>query len=240
MKKSLLLTTSILLVAAVAFAATLVFEDFSYPDGSLVGNGTWENHSGTPGDLLVANGEAVVSQATATSEDATLPFIATSTGSKLYARFDFSVDDVGLPITSTDNEYFAHFKDDGFGYKARMYIVAPSGGGDYTVGLSTTSGGFTTTWPTDLTYGNTYTVIALYDQGADIAQLWIDPTDESSDSIIGNDEGAPGTPMTGFALRQASSGDKETIRMDNLEVSETVNPVATEDETWGGMKSLYR
>ena len=30
-----------------ANAATLLTEDFSYPDGDLVGNGTWANHSGT-------------------------------------------------------------------------------------------------------------------------------------------------------------------------------------------------
>ena len=164
MKKSLLLTTSILLVAAVAFATTLVFDDFSYPDGSLVGNGTWFTHSGTPGDLLVANSQAVV-QHGVPSEDVTLPFTAASDASKLYYRFDFSVDFEDAPISGGDYEYFAHFITGTSTFRARTYIVAPTASGDYTVGFSTTSGGHTATWPTDLTYGVTYTVVALFDQG---------------------------------------------------------------------------
>lgn len=239
MKKSLLLTASILLVATVAFAATLAFDAFDYPDGSLVGNGDWFNHSGTAGDLLVESGQVVV-QHGAPSEDATLPFITSSATSKLYFRFDFSVDDLGEPISGTDNEYFAHFKDDGFGFRARMDIVPPSGGGDYSVGIGTSASTADATWPTDLIYGQTYTVVALYDQGANIAQLWIDPVDESSPSIMGADNGAPGDAMTGFALRQSDSDLNETIRVDNVEVSETLNPVATEDETWGSLKSMFR
>jgi hypothetical protein len=240
MKKSLLLTMSILLVAAVAFAVGIgiLSDDFSYPDGSLVGNGGWVNHSGTEGDLLVANGEVVVEHG-APSEDANVPFVPTP-GSKLFYRFDFSVDDLGEPISGGDYEYFAHFKDAGFGFRARMDIVAPSGAGDYTVGISTTTSTAEATWPTDLTYGVTYTVVASYDQTNNIAELWIDPASDADPSILGVDEDNPGTDISGFALRQSDSSLNETIRVDNLFVSESFEPVATETQTWGGVKSLFR
>jgi hypothetical protein len=245
MKKSLLLTTSVLLVAAVALAAVLASDDFSYPDGSLVGNGTWFNHSGTAGDLLVSGGQAVV-QHGIPSEDATLPFTATA-GGDVYFRFEFSVDDVGTPIAGTDNEYFAHFKDDGFGFRARMDIVGPSGGGDFSVGISSIGSTADATWPLDLSYGVTYTAVARYDQTGNVAQLWIDPTAETDLSITGTDEADPGTIVTGFALRQSDSADNETVRVDNLVVSDSCadvfdecGPVAIEDSNWGSVKSMYR
>ena len=238
MKKSLLLTTSILLVAAVAFAMVLVSDDFSYPDGSLVGNGGWVNHSGTIGDLLVASGQAVVTHGLP-SEDASLPFIPTA-GSILYYSFDFSVDDVGQPISGGDYEYFAHFKDAGFGFRARMDIVAPSGTGDYTVGIATLASVADATWSADLTYGVTYHVVASYDQTNNIAKLWIDPVSDLSPFITGADEADPGADIASFALRQSDSSDNETVRVDNLVVDETLFPVATKNETWGSLKSMFR
>ena len=35
-------------------------DDFTYTDGSLTSNPAWNTHSGTPGDLLVSSGAAVV------------------------------------------------------------------------------------------------------------------------------------------------------------------------------------
>ena len=245
MKKFLILAIALTLVTSSATAAVLVSDDFSYPDGSLVGNGTWFNHSGTAGDLLVASGQAVV-QHGIPSEDATLPFAATA-GGNVYFRFEFSLDDVGAPIAGGDNEYFAHFKDDGFAFRARMDIVEPSGAGDYSVGISSTTSTAEATWPVDLTYGVTYTVVARYDQTANVAQLWINPAAETDLSITGNDEADPGTIITGFALRQSDSSDNETIRVDNLVVSDSCadvfddcGPVAVEDSSWGNVKSLYR
>jgi hypothetical protein len=245
MKKSLMLTASILVVAAVALAAVIVSDDFSYPDGSLVGNGTWFNHSGTAGDLMVVSGQAVVEHGTP-SEDATLPFTPNA-GGNLYFSFDFSVDDPGAVIGGGDYEYFAHFKDDGFGFRARMDIVEASGGGDYTVGISSTGSTADATWGWDLTYGVTYNVVARYDQTANIAQLWIDPTADTDVSITGTDQDDPGTIITGFALRQSDSSNNETVRVDNLVVSDSCvdvfdacEPVAVEGETWGSLKSMFR
>ncbi len=246
MKKSLILAVSVLLITGVAIAAIVASDDFNYPDGPLVGNGDWYNHSGNEGDLLVSGGQAVVTHGVP-SEDATLPF-PSNLGGDLFFSFEFSVDDLGAPYTGTDFEYFAHFKDDEFGFRGRMDIVAPSGGGDYTVGISSIGSTADVTYPIDLTYGVPYNVIVQYDQTANFARLWIDATADTDTSITGNDEEDPGTIITGFALRQSDSSENETIRVDNLVISDDCadlfpngcGTVAVDFENWGSVKSMYR
>jgi hypothetical protein len=246
LKKSLLLTVSVLLIAGVAIAAIVASDDFSYPDGSLVGNGTWFNHSGNAGDLLVSGGQAVVTHG-APSEDVNLPFLATA-GPNVFFSFDFSVDDLGAPYSGSDFEYFAHFKDDGFGFRGRMDVQAPNGAGDYTVGISSIGSTADAIYPIDLTYGVTYNVIVQYDQTGNFAQLWIDASTDTDLSIIGTDQPDPGTIITGFALRQSDSDMNETVRVDNLVISDDCasvfpsgcGPVAVEGESWGSVKSMFR
>ncbi len=246
MKKSLLLAVSVLLIAGVAIAAIVASDDFSYPDGSLVGNDLWASHSGTLGDFQVVSGQAVVANSTG-SEDVNLPFTANA-GGDLFFSFDFSVDDLGAPYSGDDNEYFAHFKDDGFGFRARMDIVAPSAAGDYTVGISSIGSTADVTYPVDLTYGTTYNVIVQYDQTTNFARLWIDATADTDLAITGVDEADPGTSISGFAMRQSGSSMGETIRIDNMVVTDDCldvfsagcGTVAVEDESWGSVKSMFR
>ncbi len=242
-----MLAVSVLLIAGVAIAAIIVSDDFSYPDGSLVGNGDWFNHSGTVGDLLVSGGQAVVTHGDP-SEDVTLPFDPT-TEADIFFTFDFSVDDLGAPYSGTDAEYFAHFKPEaGFDYRARMDVQAPTGSGDYTVGISTTTSTAEAIYPVDLMYGVTYNVIVQYDQINNFARLWIDATADTDMFIAGNVEGAPGTIISGFALRQSDSDMNETIRVDNLVISDDCldvfsagcGAVAVEGESWGSVKSMFR
>ena len=245
MKKLLILAVAISLVASIASATIIASDDFSYADGSLVGNSTWYNHSGVAGDLLVAGGEAIVAHGIP-SEDATLPFVAPA--GKLYFAIDFTVEDPGAAWgTGTDFEYFAHFKDDGFGFRGRFDIQAPTGAGDFTVGIGSTSSTADATWPSDFMYGTTYRAIVSYDQDANIAQLWIDASADTDLSIMGADEADPGTVITGFALRQSDSTVNETIRVDNLIVSDdcadvfsACGPVAIEGQSWGSLKSSFR
>ena len=61
------------LITTLSFGQVILSEDFSYPDGSLVGNGTWANHSGTVGDMLISGGQVLLQPGTG-SEDANIPF----------------------------------------------------------------------------------------------------------------------------------------------------------------------
>ena len=217
------------IVAGTANASVVAFDNFDYADGSLVPNGDWVNHSGTVGDLLVSSGQAVVEHG-APSEDAHLMW--TAVGGALYFGIDFSVDDLGVPWAGGDSEYFAHFMGDGtYNFRGKLDIVAPSGAGDFSVGIATLSSTADATWATDLTYGTTYRAIVMFDQDANQAEMWIDAVLESDTSILGADEGAPGDPMDSFGLRQSDSTLNETIRVDNLIVGTTFGNVVPEPAT---------
>jgi hypothetical protein len=207
---------------ASANASVVTFDNFD-TDGSLISNG-WTTHSGVAGDLVASGGQALV-QHGAPSEDAHL-FFGNPGGGSIYFGIDFSVDDLGAPYLGTDNEYFAHFMEEGtFNFRARFDVVEPSGGGDYSVGISTFSGAADATWGTDLAFGTTYRAIVRYDQGANIAQLWIDAALETDTSISGVDQTDPGTTIDSFALRQSDSSENELVRVDNLVVGTTFSDV---------------
>tara|TARA_B100000809_G_scaffold56721_1_gene52732 strand:+ start:27577 stop:28500 length:924 start_codon:yes stop_codon:yes gene_type:complete len=216
MEKKYFFTLLMTLITAVSFGQVIIAEDFSYTDGSLVGNSTWENVSGTAGDLLVTSGQAVVQHGTP-SEDVKITFAEVS--GDIYVGFDFTVDDLGAPYSGgTDYEYFVHL-----GFKARMDIQAGTTGGDFTVGIS--SGGSTAeaTLATDLTFGQTYRAIIKFDQVTGTAQLWISPAVSTDTSISGSGVGAFTIPS--FDLRQSDSSENETIRVDDLMIGQTFNDV---------------
>ncbi|RLD29742.1 MAG: hypothetical protein DRI75_02395 [Bacteroidetes bacterium] len=202
-------------IYAFSFGQVIISDDFTYADGSLVGNGTWAWHSGTVGDLLVSSGQVVV-QHGAPSEDANLTF--TTVSGNIYFGIDFTVTS-GSAIPGTDNEYFAHFKDSGFGFRGRLDVVPGLLGGDFTVGISSSTSTAQAIWATDLTFGVTYRAVVRYDQDSGLAQLWIDPTSSGDTSISGTADGA--TVIESFALRQSDSDNNETVTVDNLVIGTT-------------------
>ena len=211
-----------LLIASMSFGQVIKSDGFDYPDGSLVPNGGWANHSGTAGDLLVSSGQVLVQHGTP-SEDANLAF--TPVSGNIYYAFDFSVINPGSPISGTDNEYFAHFKDAGSGFSGRLDIVPPSGPGDYSVGIASDESTADAVWATDLSYGTTYRAIVRYNQDTNIAELWIDASSESDTSILGEDRADPGDVVSAFAFRQSDSDLNEGILVDNLMIGGTFNDV---------------
>ena len=219
MKKNYYLLLTIL-ITSLSFGQ-IASDDFTYSDGSLVGNGAWVNHSGTAGDLLVSSGQVVVQHGTP-SEDANLPF--TPVSGVLYFGIDFSVSS-SSDIPGSDNEYFAHFKNDGNGFRARLDVVPGTGGGNYTLGLSSSGSTADVVWGTDLTFGVTYRAIVGYDQDSGVAQLWIDASSSGDTSITG-DTPSSGTSIESFALRQSDSNNDETITVDNLIVAQTFAEVS--------------
>ena len=215
MKKLYILLFTIL-ISTLSFGQVLVAEGFDYPDGSLVPNGGWALESGTSGDFQVTSGQAVV-QHGSPSEDVKLAFSAVA--GDVYVGFDFSVDDLGAPYSGgTDFEYFAHLD-----FKARMDIVAPSGGGDFSVGISSATSTAEAAWGNDLLFGTTYRAIIRFDQVAGTAQLWIAPSVSTDTSISGSATGA--FTVSEFELRQSDSSENETVRVDDLMVGQTFDDV---------------
>jgi hypothetical protein len=195
-----------------------ITDDFTYSDGSLIDSPLWVNNGGTMGDLMVVSGQALIQHGTP-SEDANLEFIPVA--GNIYYALDFTVVDPGSPISGTDAEYFAHFKDMEYGYRARLDIVPPSAAGDFSVGISTKGSTADATWATDLSYGTSYRATVKYDQDNNIAELWVDAAVEGDTSILGTDEAAPGDSMVAFVFRQSDSDLNEGILVDNLRIATT-------------------
>ena len=202
-------------------AIELPFNDnFSYSNGSLISASSWSTFSGTEGDLIVSDGQALVQHGTP-SEDASVAF--NSVVGSIYYAFDFTVN-AAEAISGGDYEYFSVLKDDGYNYRGRLDIVnANTEGNDFTVGISTKGSIADTVWASDLSFGNTYRATVKFDQDTNIAQLWIDASSESDTSISGNDETDPGTTITQFGLRQSDSSVNESILVDNLNIAQTFN-----------------
>ncbi len=213
MKKLMSFVFAALFAATTANAATLLTEDFSYPDGSLVPNGGWVNHSGTAGDLLVDSGAAVVEHG-APSEDAHVKFVGTPLSSGVVtATFDIVVDDDTV-IGGGDYEYFAHFMEEGtFNFVARLDIVAPEDGGDYTLGISADTSTAQAVLGVDFAFGDTVAVTLSYDISTAIATL--SAGGETEFSSVGNTNDL----VDSFAFRQSDSSNNETIIVDNLVVT---------------------
>ena len=202
-------------------------DSFDYADGPLTASLNWNNFSGTEGDLLVTNGQALVEHGDP-SEDAGVSFQAAE--GIIYYAFDFSVNNPGSIITGNDSEYFAMFKDDGFSYRAKIDIVPANGQGDFTVGISSIGNEADATWPYDLSFDTTYRATVKYDQSQNMAELWIDAGSENDESIIGSDENDPGTSITQFGLRQSDSTINESILIDNLSITQTFSETLSSNQ----------
>ena len=188
----------------------LASDDFSYADGPLVSGsgGTWANHSGTADTLLVSGGAAVVTQDSG-SEDAHLLFASQTTG-VVKATFDINVTAPGA-MTGTDFEYFAHFMDGGGSFNTRVDVIAPTGAGDYTLGIGVSSvneGALTT----DFNFGDDVTVMMSFDFATGLSTLMAG----GSSAMTTTASTAPA--ISQFALRQSNSSSDETIAVDNVEV----------------------
>jgi hypothetical protein len=196
---------------------TLASDDFSYADGALVPNGGWANHSGNAGDLLVAGGAAVV-QHGSPSEDANLAFGTQSNG-VITATFDIRVNDDSIigDGGGTDFEYFAHFFTAGsFNFRARLDVIAPSAGGDYSMGISSSSSTAEATLVNDFNFGDTVTVALSFDLADGTGSLLV-----NGEAISGSASGA-GQTMDAIGLRQSDSSNNEAVTVDNLVVTTTV------------------
>ena len=212
-------------------------DSFDYDDGSLISSSNWNNFSGAEGDLQVYNGKVIITNDGTLSEDASVSFSPVQ--GVLYYAFDFSVNNPGEPISGGDYEYFAIFKDDGFNYRARIDIVAANNeGNDFTVGISSKGSTADAIWPDDLNFDTTYRVTVKYDQDQNIAQLWINANSETDASILGDDEIDPGTSITQFGLRQASSSSDETILIDNLSISQTFSETLSTNQNLSSNQTI--
>jgi len=207
------------LTSLVAYGTVILQDDFSYSDGYLpdVSSGKWSRHSGSANDMLVQGGELRVTGSATDDCNAVLaggPYSGTSTQAALYAKFTIRV--TSLPTGS--GTYFAHFKDSGTGFRARVWVFTSGAeSGKYRVGIANSTGS-AQPYPQDLDPDVTYTIVTRYIPRSGESTLWVNPANETSSSVTGTD--SAGTMSTvQYAFRQAAG--EGTIMVDDLVVGTT-------------------
>ena len=234
-------------LATSAHAALLVHETFNHSDGVLLGKtptpgpgGAWTAYSnGGSQPIQVNGGMAVLTQAAGSGgrEDLSSSFAPQSATSTTYAAFDFrlpsSTNLTGEPLGLNDSSgdpldgqglYFAHFMHgSSSNFRGRTGIVQPSSGGDFGLAINANGQNLGTgaTWPTDLSFDTTYRVVISYEAATGDSRLWLNPTDQSSPSIL-SDSDSIGDLVQGFGLRQNTDYEGQQL-IDNLCVAMTFN-----------------
>ena len=174
-------TKTTLLCAVFAFgmaasaSATVFFTDgFDYENGQLtdseagagqnVSGGVWVGHSGqTHNDnVQVVDGKAIINNSG--SEDVNASIGKTlAAGETIYAAFAFTVTDTRENAADDiNNDYFFHFKDNGYGFRSRVYLDNPSGSGGFGLGL-TSYKETQVKWGSDLNFGQQYVGVISFD-----------------------------------------------------------------------------
>jgi len=196
-----------------ADAGSLMSESFSYPDGGLVltSGGNWTNHSGTGTDIQVIGGAAVGIMSNFPDDNRLLSSARSSTD-KTYACFRLVIPTSAAPLVCN---YFAHFMVSSTVFRSKVFVT-PSGG-QFTLGLSVTANAsgsplappvppLGATWPTTLNYDQAYNVVISYNAVGGVSEMWVDPINESSPSIVATDAAAASGALTAFGLRESNTG----------------------------------
>jgi len=201
-------------------AAILLQDDFNYQDGVLtdVSSGKWRWHSGNGSGMFVVGGELKVDGGLVDDCNALLsggPYDASASVPALYAMFKIRV--TSLP--SGSGTYFAHFKDSGTGFRARVFVgTEGASAGRYRLGLANGSSTVNVWFPQDLDRDVTYTVVVRYIPQTGVSTLWVDPMNETSTSVTATDS-ATSIGIVQYAFRQASGGG--VVMVDDLVVGTT-------------------
>ena len=210
-----------------ARAEVVLDESFSYDDGPIVVQAadTWKNHSGTSAQAEVYEGQLILTQSGSEDFHAKLaggPY-KKSSGGTMYASFD--VEFTELPIGG--GSYFAHFRDDGFGYRARIIAQATGAeGGAFRIGVSSKGKQSTALVDNDLHLDTVYKVVIAMSLVDASTTLWIDPDDDAAGGVTTTDNGSA-VDVTGFAFRQAKNIGAMLI--DNLKAGTSLGDVTDGD-----------
>ena len=159
MKKNLAYITTLLLAGAGAQATPLFTDNFTYPDGNLVGNGGWsQTGTSTANPIQVSNGKVNIG---VTGQDAYNANIAggpvtLTDGQSLFIGADISISAAGT------GDYFLHYTPTaGNTGSLQDRLYAKSSGTGYVLGWAASSSGVAY-GTTVLDFNTTYRVILAY------------------------------------------------------------------------------
>ncbi len=247
----LLISCAMLALGAGATAnAALFFADpFNYADGDLtvvagsgdnVSGGLWVPYSGTANapSIEVVSDQARLLMPGSEDAERSVPNAGTefqTAGETWYASALVTVNDqrtsLATPITK---EYFMLMKDtSASNLRSRLYVdnptVAGTDGYRFAIGASSGAGNAVNS-PTDLSFGEQYKVVISYEHNTGFAQLWVDPVNQLSPSVVGTLGASPTTFVSALGLRQAFFGGgvaNTEILVDGVRFGDTFADVVT-------------
>jgi hypothetical protein len=222
------------MVATFTAAAAPVFADnFTYPNGPLLGQGSWIiTGTSTVNPLQVVNGRASLMN---TGQDANAAFSSPFTlgdSDSLYLGATINVS------TALTGDYFLHVgpgpAGNSFDFFQRIFVK--SSGTGFVLGYAETSGGATQTYGTDvLSFGTDYRVVLAYHRVGgnlnDTAALYVNPSLTEVDNLayvtkVWNSTTAETNIVATVNLRQGTASSAATLLVDDLNVSPLFSEVA--------------
>ncbi len=215
-------------------AAILLSDNFTYADGVLtnVSSGKWRHTSGGVDQVNVASGNVELTRSETEDVAASLA-TSYSASSPVMLFVKFTANLSALPLGANGN-YFAHL--DGGSARARIFVttnaVLPgfpgAAPGKFRFGIANASTAPTGVWLSDLSLGQTYTIVARLNISTGHAELWIDPVSEGSLSVPAGD-GASASSVNSFAWRQDTG--MGTLTVDNLVIATSFQEALIGNET---------
>lgn len=214
--------------------AVLLNENFDYGgsagDLTTISGGNWAAHSGagsgpvqyvTTGLSMPGYGSSGVGGAatisTAGSEDVNRSFTNQTTGTVYFAAL------VKVSEAKSGGDYFLHFRDDGTGFRARVFVKDDTG--ILRFGLAAGSTGVTT--PTysinNFQYNTTYLVVAKYTVNNGDSALYVleAPTATEPATPLLTMAGTASMAVQSVAIRQGSSSTRPAATIDGIRVANT-------------------
>lgn len=211
-----------------------IYEDFNYGgsagDLTATSGGNWANHSGSGAVLYATTSLSMASYPSSgvggsstivgtSGEDVNRKFVEQTTGTVYFSAL------VNISAVTTGN-YFFHLKDDGtFNFRAKVGAM-DDGGGKILFGIRASSSTLTYgTTPFDL--NTTYLIVASYNIGSGVSNLYVLTTPESTEPVTpeATDTGTSETAISAVALRQSS--DIPTTTIDGVQEATSWNDIAT-------------
>ncbi len=184
MKKHNSICCGLLLIAATANATTLFSDSFSYPDGNLVGQGSWLQNGATAVNPIQASGGKATMLATGQDINAAL-----SSSFNLVDGSTFYIGStINISSATATGDYFLHWSPTNSSSVFISRLNARSSGGGFQLGYLETSGtGSSLTWgSTVLNMNQDYRVVVAYNVLAgstnDSANVYVNPTDYAVES----------------------------------------------------------
>ena len=171
-------------------------------------------------------------------DPATTNGYTTGNGTVLYASFFLTVN----LLPSQGGTYFAHFMDDQFEFRGRVFVVANTNvfpftttvPGTFRIGVANAANdsaqgqGPTAIVPLDLVTNTDYQIVLRYDIDNGLATVWVNPSSEADTTSVAGpitDIGAITNALKAFAFRQRVNSGRQLIR--NVMVGSSFADVVT-------------